>query len=178
MEEYKDKIIKERQSNVSKEGRERENEVIKILLSDTEIQEKFIIGHPSKVLKNHDELYISYGSEKEIIDADICIIRKENDKLVCVISVKKSFRERGGQTAYWALKVKDHKKNYKYLLVTPDTDKELFNPKEPERKRKWRIILTFECDGVFIYSYDGKLYKEDKFYVGKDYLVEYIKKLI
>lgn len=174
----KEKITKERQSNVSKAGKDKEKEVIQLLLSDNEIREHFSIGHPSKVLKNIEELYIQYGDKSEMIDADVCVVRKKDNKLVCVISVKKSFRERGAQTAYWALKVKQYKKNYKYLLATPDVDKELFNPQNPENKRKWRVILPFESDGVFVYSYDGKLYEEHKFYVGKDYLLEYIKSLV
>ena len=70
-----------------------------------------------------EELKIPYNDKKELIDADICIVRKIDKKLVCVISVKKSFRERGGQTAYWAVKVKQHKKNYKYILATPEVKK-------------------------------------------------------
>jgi type II restriction enzyme len=57
-------------------------------------------------------------------------------------------------------------------------DKELYNPKEPDRKRKWRTILSFECDGVFIYSFNGKVYKDNNFFVGKEYLIDFVKKLI
>ena len=140
------------------------------------------MGHPSQVLSDLEPLYIQYGKEKAMIDTDICVVRKSDNKLVCVISVKKSFRERGGQTAYWAVKVKEHKKEYKYILATPDVDKELFKIEELERKlkrkRKWRIILPYECDAVFVYSYPGKVYRENNFYVGEEYLKEYIKKLL
>ncbi len=166
-----------RQSEVSKSGREKEKEVIELLLSDKDIKKNFIIGNPSKILNNLEPLYISYGNQKSMIDADICVVRKKDKKLLCVISVKKSFRERGGQTAYWAIKIKEHCKGYKYILATPDVDKELFNPEKPERKRKWRIILPYECDSVFIYSFKGKVYEEEKFYVGNEYLLEYIKDL-
>jgi len=175
-------IRRKRQKEVSKAGREKEEEVINILLSDNEISKNFLVGHPYQVLSNLEELYIQYGKEKAMIDADICVIRKVDNELVCVISVKKSFRERGAQTAYWALKVKEQKKNYKYILATPDVDKELFKGEEIEkkqkRKRKWRIILPYECDAVFIYSYPDRLYKEDNFYVGEEYLKDYIKSLL
>lgn len=171
-------IIKKRQSRATKEGGVKEEEVKHLLLEDKTIQENFSIGKPSEVLKDKSDLYIPYNQEKAMIDADICVVRKKDNKLVCVISVKKSFRERGGQTAYWAIKVKEYNKNYKYVLATPDVDKELFKPTEPKRKRKWRIILDYECDAVFIYSYRGKVYKENSFYVGDEYLKEYIRELL
>ncbi len=170
-------IRTKRQSEVSKAGKEKENEVINLLLSDSKINEKFLVGTPSQVLDNMEPLYIRYGTEKAQIDSDICIVSKKDNKLVCVISVKKSFRERGAQTAYWAVKIKQQNKNYKYILATPDVDKELFNEKFLDKKRKWRIILPYECDGVFIYSYENKKYHEGNFYVGADYLIEYVRKL-
>jgi type II restriction enzyme len=169
--------IRKRQSKVSREGRNKEYEVIKLLKSDELIKSEFFIDKPEHILKDKSDLYIPYGNEKAMVDADICVVRKKDNKLVCVISVKKSFRERGGQTAYWAVKIKQFKKEYKYILATPDVDKELFNPNKPENKRKWRKILPYECDAVFIYSYKGKIYNEGNFYVGDDYLKEYIRNL-
>lgn len=176
----KDDILRERQRKVSKEGEAKEKEVIKLLLTDEKIRDGFLIGKSSKVLKDRSDLYITYDKYKEMIDADICIVRKKDNKLVCVISVKKSFRERGGQTAYWAVKIKQSQKEYKYILATPDKDKELFNLENPnpKRKRKWRIILPYECDAVFIYSYPGKVYEDGNFYVGHEYLINYIRSFL
>jgi type II restriction enzyme len=171
----------ERQREVAKSGQREEYNVIQLLLSVPEIKNNFIIDKPSKItgkILNREELSIPYNNHSEEIDADICVIRKRDKKLVCVISVKKSFRERGAQTAYWAVKIKQHQKEYNYILATPDVDQELFNPQKPNKKRKWRIILPFECDGVFIYSFNGKVYKEKNFFVGKDYLVDFIRKLL
>ncbi|GAB6075363.1 BsaWI family type II restriction enzyme [Desulfurobacterium crinifex] len=170
----------ERQREVSEAGKQKEDEVIELLLNDEFIRENFLIDRPSKLSSdflNKEDLKIPYNNQKELIDADICIVRKSDRRLVCVISVKKSFRERGGQTAYWAVKVKQHNKDFKYILVTPDVDQELYNPEKPEKRRKWRIILPFECDAVFVYSFDGKVYEEEKFFVGKNYLLDFIKKL-
>ena len=133
-------IIKQRQSKASKEGGAKEKEVKSLLLEDTFISKNFHIGKPSAVLKDMSSLYIAYDDNKAMIDADLCVVRKKDNKLICVISVKKSFRERGAQTAYWAVKVKENKKNFKYILATPDVDKELYNPESPENKRKWRVI--------------------------------------
>ena len=170
----------ERQREVTREGKKKEDEVIELLRSAPDIDKNFIIDRPSRIKKIHlkkEELEIPYNDHKEEIDADICVIRKADKRLVCVISVKKSFRERGGQTAYWATKIKQHGKKYKYILVTPDIDQELYNPQKPKKKRKWRIILSFECDGVFIYSFKGKIYEEKNFFVGEDYLLDFIRRL-
>ena len=168
--------VRKRQSRVTKEGKAKEQEVINILLCDEVISSKLLVGKPSQVLKDKSDLYIPYDSEKAMIDADICVVRKKDGRLTCVISVKKSFRERGGQTAYWAVKVKQFKKEYKYILATPDVDHELFVPEKPDKKKKWRKILPHECDAVFVYSHKGKVFKEGNFYVGDEYLKEYIKK--
>ncbi|WP_457623320.1 BsaWI family type II restriction enzyme, partial [Persephonella sp.] len=171
-----------RQSDATKEGEAKEKDVVQLLLSNSMIRDNFNIGKPSKVLNDKSLLYIPYNDYKAMIDADLCVVRKKDNKLVCVISVKKSFRERGGQTAYWAVKVKEFKKDYKYILATPDVDEELFNfeelHKKPKKKRKWRVILPYECDAVFVYSYSGKLYRDGNFYVGKEYFIEYIKNFL
>ncbi len=54
----------------------------------------------------------------------------------------------------------------------------MFNLENPEKKRKWRIILPFKCDGVFVYKFSGKVYKEKNFYVGEEYLKEFVKALL
>ncbi len=104
--------------------------------------------------------------------------QKNRQKIVCVISVKKSLRERGGETAYWAAKIKEQCKEYEYIFVTPDVDKELFDPKNPEKERKWRIILLSECNAVFVYNRKDGNYNKNNFYVGNKYLEEYIKRFI
>lgn len=170
--------IKERQSYVSSEGRKYEEWLIEELKKDEVIAQNFLVGKPSEVLdeNNREKIKISYGEKKEEIDADVCIVRKKDNKLVIVISVKKSFRERGAQTAYWALKVKQNRKDYLYILVTPDVDKELYDENNPTKKNKWRIILPYECDAVFICT-EGKKCKDKNFYVGTEYLVEFIRNL-
>ncbi|MEM3423123.1 MAG: BsaWI family type II restriction enzyme [Nitrososphaeria archaeon] len=173
--------IKRRQSLVSQWGRVEEYKVVEILLSDDEIKNNCEIGSPHKVLTSEERklLQIDYRIGKEEIDADLVVLERSSRKILCVISVKKSFRERGAQTAYWAVKVRnDPEKEYKYILVTPDVDKELYNENNPFKRRKWRVILPYECDAVFVVSYEGKVFEDDNFYVGKDYLIKYVKKLL
>lgn len=177
--------IKDRQSSVSREGRKTEREVVEILRKDEFISENFYVGTLAEARlsgfldeNNLENLEIDYGHDKHLIDADVCIVKKKDRKVVAVISVKKSFRERGGQTAYWALKVKQSLKDFKYIVATPDVDEELFDKNNPGKKRKWRNILSFECDGVFVYSLPGREYKDGKFFVGKEYLIDFIKSLV
>ena len=173
-----------RQSEVSKAGSKTEEEVVQLLASDKEINENLIVERypklPKKLKKLIDKdlsIYYKCGGFQKI-DADICVLDRKNLKLLAVISVKKSFRERGAQAVYWALKVRLKEKPFKYVLATPDVDKEIFDPQNPTKRRKWRIILPCEFEKVFIYSYDGKIFNEGNLYVGKDYFIEWVKSLI
>ncbi len=109
------------------------------------------------------------------MDADIVIYDKLREEVVCVISSKKSFRERGAQSAYWSIKKSDRK--FKYILVTPDVDRELFNPAKPDLCGKWRIILENEMDAVFVIDKEPPFRSRD-FYVGNEHLKNYIKALL
>jgi len=173
-----------RQSEVSKAGSQTEEEVVNILNAEKDIRKHLLVErYPKlpKTLKKSIErdlsIYYPCGGFQQI-DADICIIDKKTLKLLSVISVKKSFRERGAQAVYWALKVKLEGKPFKYVLATPDVDNEIFDPQNPTKKRKWRIILPCEFEKVFIYSYGGKVFKEGNLYVGKDYLIDWAKSLL
>lgn len=123
-----------------------------------------------------DELKIIYeGNRTKLIDNDLIVYSKQKEKIVCVLSVKKSLRERAGQTAYWMMKKKEQCRDFKYVFVTPDVDNELLP------NRKWRVILASEMDAVFVIgkSQAHEKYNPDgNFYVGEDRLIEYVKSLL
>jgi len=151
----------ERQREVSLEGRKTEEWIVRLLNTSNLVKEKLLIDLCKKLPKQIKQrikplLEIPYGKFKEEIDADICVLCQKSWKLIAVISVKKSFRERGAQAAYWALKVKEYNKPFHYILATPDVNCELFNPTTPQNYRKWRVILSHEFEKVFIPSYKGK----------------------
>ncbi len=79
----KDKdIIKKRQSEASKTGRKTEEEVKNLLLNDKKIYDNFLIVKPSDLSEEErSPLYINYGENHQMIDADICVIRKTDKKL-------------------------------------------------------------------------------------------------
>ncbi|ADQ47340.1 hypothetical protein Calkro_2540 [Caldicellulosiruptor kronotskyensis 2002] len=192
----KDENIKRRQSYVSKEGEKYEDFVKQILESDNYIRKNALIvrGPKGEKYKKEEDfpidiepLKIEYNSNgitgSYFLDSDLIVYSKRKNAIVCVISVKKSFRERGGETAYWMVKKNESKKAFKYILVTPDNDEELFKPNNPEKRNKWRSILTAEMDGVFVVKEEEEKdiaynYEEEFFKVGRKYLVDFIKKVV
>jgi len=187
----------QRQSKVSKEGSKWEKRVIDILCSDERIRnnayvvkgtnneaqeyitDKGGVKIPTKDLKIEYE--VNGTIKTYLIDNDIVVYSKVKGKIVCVISVKKSLRERAAQTAYWMLKKKEAGKDFKYIFVTPDVDRELYNPENPTRiSTKWRNILTAEMDGVFVVGdeQNRQPYQDGKFYVGNAHLVDFVRRLL
>ena len=194
----------ERQSKVSKEGKRVEECVISMLC---DLRKKYAWSHivigkgPTTVPADGymilrdacgdevenifipiEKLAIYYHQWLEVPDADIVVYSLCSKEILLVISVKKSFRERGAQTAYWGFKLRCDGKPFKYILVTIDNDKELFDPKNPGKKRKWRKILPHETDGVFVIDCDMKnderIYKDVKFFVGNAYFRKFVKSVV
>ncbi len=103
-------------------------------------------------------LIIHYGRYAFLPDADIIIYKPEdnNVKILCIISVKNSFRERGFETTYWKLKLAESEitKNIKVFLATPDKDNEISKIETVKGVKKMRIILEYELDGIYILKSD------------------------
>ncbi len=103
-------------------------------------------------------LIIHYGRYAFLPDADIIIYKpKDNNvKILCIISVKNSFRERGFETTYWKLKLAESEitKNIKVFLATPDKDNEISKIETVKGIKKMRIILEYELDGIYILKSD------------------------
>jgi type II restriction enzyme len=194
----RDPNIRDRQSFVSKEGARYEDFIINILKSDPHINENAIIikgmrqektgkitlDESGRISIDTSVIKINYNSNgitaSFLLDNDIIVYSKKREEIVCIISVKKSFRERGGETAYWMVKKREANKPFMYILATPDSDQELFDPRNPTKKNKWRSILTAEMDGVFVINEENKEleYEEQNFKVGKRYFIEFIKSLL
>jgi len=100
-------------------------------------------------------LAINYGKYLFLPDADIVVYKineQKNVNVIAIISVKNSFRERGFETAYWKLKLKESPitSKVKVLLATPDKDNEISFKNSTKGPRKMRIILEEELDGLYI----------------------------
>lgn len=181
MKRTRDFAIKERQSKVVIDGRKLEDEIINYINERLNKKNIKAVRFNSLNTRQKSLLGFTYTIEEKIeyIDADIVVINKMDQAIICAISVKKSLRERGGQTAYWALKKKIIGKPFAYIFVTPDVDQELLEIEKPTKVKKWRNILTYETDGVFVWT--DKIIQEkteDRFYIGKEKLIQFIEKLI
>ena len=100
------------------------------------------------------KLVINYGDYLFLPDADIVIYKncpKNDVKIIAIISVKNSFRERGFETTYWKLKLLESPitSNIKVFLATPDKDNEISYKAPKGRPKKMRIILEYELDRLY-----------------------------
>ncbi|MBD3249556.1 endonuclease [Candidatus Woesearchaeota archaeon] len=88
-------------------------------------------------------------------DADL-VLYKYNEKLekvkvLCILSLKTSFRERFTETPYWKLKLKQDPRTekIKVFMVTPDNTDEI-SYSGSNGPRKARIIMEYELDGIYM----------------------------
>lgn len=102
---------------------------------------------------------INYGEYFFLPDADIVIYKKCESghlKVIAIISIKNSFRERGFETTYWKLKLSESEvtSHIKVYLATPDKDDEIGYTKKVNNPSKMRIILEYELDGIYFLKED------------------------
>ncbi|MCQ6253401.1 BsaWI family type II restriction enzyme [Methanocaldococcus sp.] len=101
---------------------------------------------------------VSYGKYLFLPDADIIVYKVENNnvRIIAIISVKNSFRERGFETTYWKLKLKESPvtSHIKVFLATPDKDNEISYKCPNGKPKKMRIILEYELDGIYFLKDD------------------------
>ena len=84
-------------------------------------------------------------------DADIIIYDPKNLKIITIISIKVTLRERIAQTGYWKLKLSQSKvtDHIKVFFFTPDEDNVLSISNPP---KKGRAIVETDTDGCYIFS--------------------------
>ncbi len=96
---------------------------------------------------------VNYGKYLFLPDADIIIYKNHKDtvKIIAIVSVKNSFRERGFETTYWKLRLKESPltSHIKVYLATPDKDGEISYIAPRRRPKKMRVILEYELDGIY-----------------------------
>ena len=95
-------------------------------------------------------LCIDYGEYGlHLPDVDIIIYDDKTSKIIAVLSIKVTLRERVAQTGYWKLKLMQSSvtKHIKVLFVTLDEDKTL-SIKNPTKKG--RAISEVDTDGCYI----------------------------
>jgi len=106
-------------------------------------------------------LLIDYGEfGSHLPDVDIIIYDPQNCKIVAVLSVKVTLRERIAQTGYWKIKLSEDEitRHIKVFFVTPDEDGTLIrrNPAQ-----KGRAIVEVDTDGGYVMS-EERIEESDK----------------
>lgn len=153
-------VIKTRQGWVSVVSRSLE-QIIEIVICDFCNKHKLKITN-DKILKskNLDEelnlvkraILVDFGENCVLPDGDIIIYKivEKGVKILAILSIKNSFRERYTETPYWKLKLAENNltKDIKVFMITPDNDDEIsflgVNPK------KSRIVMEYELDGIYL----------------------------
>jgi type II restriction enzyme len=104
---------------------------------------------------------VHFGEYSLLPDADIVIYRYQANegkvKVLAILSVKNSFRERYTETPYWKLKLKENPntRTIKVFMVTPDNDNEVsFINRGNRGPRKARIVMEYDLDGIYLAKED------------------------
>lgn len=119
-------------------------------------------------------LAIDYGEfGMHLPDVDIIIYEPNKIKIIAVLSVKVTLRERIAQTGYWKLKLMDSNitKDIKVFFITLDED-ETFSKKPA---KKGRAIVEVDTDGCYVLT-ENEFEKSDKVKLFSEFISD-LKKL-
>ncbi len=94
-------------------------------------------------------LWVHFGEYSVLSDIILYQTNKDNIKILAVLSVKNSFRERFTETPYWKLKLLQSPitSHIKVFMITPDNDDEISFKDKP---KKARIVMEHELDGIYL----------------------------
>lgn len=101
------------------------------------------------------KIQVHFNEYSLLPDADIVIYKKINNtfdvKVIAILSIKNSFRERYTETPYWKLKLMQDEvtKPIKVFMVTPDNDDEISFITRNGPKQS-RIVLEYELDSIYL----------------------------
>lgn len=176
--------IKARQSWVATIGKNLEK-TIEMLVADFCKEYDLLITN-DRILKRNNlpkeldlvkrAILVDFGKYSLLPDGDIIIYKKTNKlpKIIAILSVKNSFRERYTESPYWKLQLLQSEitKDIKVMMITPDKDNEISFVYPP---RKARIILEYELDGIYLAK---KEFNKSKKVKSISELIEDLRKLI
>lgn len=102
-----------------------------------------------RVRRNLSIHYGKYGLH--LPDADIIIYQPKTSKVVAILSIKTTLRERIAQTGYWKKKLLESPitEHIKVYFITPDEDGTLLTVLP---HKKGRAIVEYDTDGGFVMS--------------------------
>ncbi|PUD55522.1 endonuclease [Helicobacter pylori] len=116
------------------------------MTNDKTLRAKRINGELDRVKR---ALLVHFGEYSVLPDIILYQTNKDNIKILAVLSVKNSFRERFTETPYWKLKLLQSPvtSHIKVFMITPDNDDEISFKDKP---KKARIVMEHELDGLYL----------------------------
>ncbi|WQY19931.1 endonuclease [Helicobacter pylori] len=118
------------------------------MTNDKILRAKRINGELDRVKR---ALLVHFGGYSVLPDGDIILYQtnKDNVKILAILSVKNSFRERFTETPYWKLKLLQSPvtSHIKVFMITPYNDDEISFKDKP---KKARIVMEHELDGLYL----------------------------
>ncbi|MGN8364760.1 BsaWI family type II restriction enzyme [Helicobacter pylori] len=116
------------------------------MTNDKTLRAKRINGELDKVKR---ALLVHFGGYSVLPDIVLYQTNKDNVKILAILSVKNSFRERFTETPYWKLKLLQSPitSHIKVFMITPDNDDEISFKDKP---KKARIVMEHELDGLYL----------------------------
>ncbi|GAA8035791.1 BsaWI family type II restriction enzyme [Helicobacter pylori] len=116
------------------------------MTNDKVLRDKSINGELDRVKR---ALLVHFGGYSVLPDIVLYQASKDNVKILAILSVKNSFRERFTETPYWKLKLLQSPitSHIKVFMITPDNDDEI---SFKDRPKKARIVMEHELDGLYL----------------------------
>ncbi|WP_164869322.1 BsaWI family type II restriction enzyme [Helicobacter pylori] len=116
------------------------------MTNDKILRAKHINGELDRVKR---ALFVHFGEYSVLPDIILYQTNKDNIKILAILSVKNSFRERFTETPYWKLKLLQSPitSHIKVFMITPDNDEEISFKDKP---KKARIVMEHELDGLYL----------------------------
>lgn len=108
------------------------------MTNDKTLRAKRINGELDKVKR---ALLVHFGEYSVLPDIILYQTNKDNVKILAILSVKNSFRERFTETPYWKLKLLQSPitSHIKVFMITPDNDDEISFKDKPKKALSWSM---------------------------------------
>nr|WP_231625143.1 BsaWI family type II restriction enzyme [Helicobacter pylori] len=109
------------------------------MTNDKTLRAKRINGELDKVKR---ALWVHFGEYSVL--PDIILYQTDSIKILAILSVKNSFRERFTETPYWKLKLLQSPitSHIKVFMITPDNDDEISFKDKPKKALSWSMNET------------------------------------
>nr|WP_240455453.1 BsaWI family type II restriction enzyme [Helicobacter pylori] len=108
------------------------------MTNDKILRAKRINGELDKVKR---ALLVHFGENSVLPDIILYQTNKDNVKILAILSVKNSFRERFTETPYWKLKLLQSPitSHIKVFMITPDNDDGISFKDKPKKALSWSM---------------------------------------